>query len=210
MNNFSDAIDIKDVKSKVSGKYVYFKQGVGSRIAEVLFDDQVLLPIGNYENFYEFLDKKEVFPYNELLSTSKMLVDDLLDKKILKLNAQNIELNNSYKYILKEIYYNKEFQPYYHLDLVSKVNELKNLEIVECKSTLFPKSESDFYDFMFNDRQFDNGLRIRNRYIHSNNNLDEATNEMNYYYILIFMILLMYRVREDCILSVSVKDSKKQ
>lgn len=209
LNNFSDAIDIKDVKSKVSGKYVYFKQGVGSRIAEVLFDDQVLLPIGNYENFYEFLDKKEVFPYNELRSTAKILVDDLLNNKILKLIDQNIELNNSYKYILKEIYYNKEFQPYYHLDLAPKVDELKNLEIVECKSTLFPKSESDFYDFMFNDRQFDNGLRIRNRYIHGNNNLAEATNEINYYYILIFMIQLMFRIREDCMLSVSVKDSKK-
>lgn len=94
------------------------------------------------------------------------------------------------------------------MDLAQELDELKKLKVVDCKSTLFPKSESDFYDFMFNDKQFDNGLRIRNRYIHGNNNLDETTNEMNYYYILIFMIQLMFRIREDCTLSVSKKNNK--
>lgn len=80
---------------------------------------------------------------------------------------------------------------------------------MEYGSTLFSKSESDFYDYMFNDKQFNNGLRIRNRYIHGNNNLDESVNEINYYYILILMIQLMFRIREDCMLAVSVKNSKK-
>lgn len=210
LNNFSDAINIQDVKSQVDNKYVYFKEGVGTRIANLLFDDQVLLPIGNYTNFYEFMENKKSFLYSDVQPALRSVVDYLVNYKVLRLNNQNIELNSSYVYILKEIHYNKEFQPYYHLDLIPKIDELKKMKIIECKSTLFPKSESDFYDFMFNDKQFDNGLRIRNRYIHGNNNLDEATNEMNYYYILIFMIQLMFRIREDCMLSVSVKDSKKQ
>lgn len=208
LNSFSDSIYIKDVSSQVNDKYVYFNEGVGTRIANLLFDDQTLLPIGSDKNFYEFMENKKSISYNDVQPVLKSVVDDLVNYKILRLNNQNIELNNPYVYILKEISYNKEFQPYYHLDLAQELDELKKLKVVDCKSTLFPKSESDFYDFMFNDKQFDNGLRIRNRYIHGNNNLDETTNEMNYYYILIFMIQLMFRIREDCTLSVSKKNNK--
>lgn len=209
LNSFSDAINIQEVKSQVDNKYIYFKQGAGTSVERLLFNDQASLPMGECKNFYEFMNKKDTIIYDNLRPEEKQNIDFLRNYEILKLNKKSIEWDSSYTDILKEIYYHGEFQPYYHLDSISKVNELKDLEIVEYGSTLFPKSESDFYDYMFNDKQFNNGLRIRNRYIHGNNNLDESVNEINYYYILILMIQLMFRIREDCMLAVSVKNSKK-
>lgn len=61
------------------------------------------------------------------------------------------------------------------------LDELITNKKVIFESTLFSKPEQDYLNYILNDRQFDNGPAIRNKYLHGNNNQRIEEHESDYY-----------------------------
>ncbi len=61
-----------------------------------------------------------------------------------------------------------------------------------------------------NKSEFDNGLDLRNRYIHGTQIVDENKNEQDYYIFLRIMILIVIKINEEFCLLHPVKAQKNK
>ena len=65
------------------------------------------------------------------------------------------------------------------------------------ESSLFNRKEQDYLDYMLNKSKFDNGLDLRNRYLHGNNTFDIGEQEEDYIKTLKIAILTVLKISED-------------
>ena len=72
-------------------------------------------------------------------------------------------------------------------------------KIVTTKSTLFSKPETNYINYLLNRAEYDNGLEIRNRYMHGIQqvNLNEEEHKQNYLILLRLFILLAIKINDD-------------
>ena len=62
---------------------------------------------------------------------------------------------------------------------------------------MFSKPEQDYYNYLFNKSEFDNGLDLRNRYIHGTQNVKEELNKDDYFIFLRMMPLIIIKINEE-------------
>ena len=55
----------------------------------------------------------------------------------------------------------------------------------------------DYLDYMLNDRTFDNGPQLRNRYIHGSKYADSNQNMLDYYRLLKILSLVILKINEE-------------
>ena len=125
-------------------------------------------------------------------------IDWLIEHKIIKIDDEKrITLYKEKVKILNELYehdvvcfnYLKKYQPI--------ITEFEETGIVKFSSTLFSKPEQDYYNYLFNKSEFDNGLDIRNSYIHGTQRVNENQNRQDYYIFLRIMILIVIKINEE-------------
>ena len=90
------------------------------------------------------------------------------------------------------------------------LEELKNRGLVEFESSVFSRPEQDYFNYCMNKSEFDNGLDLRNRYIHGTQIVDENKNEQDYYIFLRIMILIVIKINEEFCLLHPVKAQKNK
>ena len=72
--------------------------------------------------------------------------------------------------------------------------------ILKSESTLFSKPEIDYLNYYLNKSEFNNGLDLRNMYIHGthpNDKESEKIHETNYMRILKIFILAIIKINDD-------------
>ena len=72
---------------------------------------------------------------------------------------------------------------------------------LENQNTLFSIFESDYMNYILNKAKFENGFDLRNKYLHGSYPLDEKQNAIDYYQMLIIMILVLFKIHEEFLLS---------
>jgi hypothetical protein len=201
----SEQLTYENIPSLVNKKYVY---GVGDEYNAVkafLFSDQTSLTYSEktektYNNFFELLcyekNKLEDFPDYYIEK-----VNWLLEREYLREDKQgNIMLNNKRLImILRDLYFN-EVISYWRLPKLERkiIDEMEQKNIVEFENTLLSRPEQNYINYLLNKSQFNNGLDLRNEYIHGQPNPNnEKKHKQNYLIFLRLFILVVIKINDD-------------
>ena len=207
-----DSKKFKDIPSLVENKYLYGKGKDLEYFKFALFSDQCMLLFvkrihekgKSYKNLFDLLFHEDVYisDYREQdVSSLKWLEENGL---IATDESGLIKLGNIYKVaIIKELFDNGviskwHFEPKANLAIEEWLQKGYLIE----KSSLLTEQEADYFNYILNNAEFVNGLRLRNKYSHGNEQAitDEDKHKNNYYYFLRILTILAIKINDDCIL----------
>lgn len=199
---------IKDIPSMVDNKYIYPCGKDYQTITHLLFSDQSIIHYipelsKNYDTFYSLLEEQDVY-YDMFQEYQTPSINWLIEHDIIKLNEEKriVPYREKLK-ILNELYEQNVVCWNYVKKYQDVIVEFKRLGILQFSSSLFSKSEQDYYNYLFNKSEFDNGLDIRNRYSHGTQRVNENQNKQDYYIFLRIMILIVIKINEEFCLKYS-------
>lgn len=199
LNFKSTPLDISNVKSLIPNKFVYFSKTEGRAIATLLFSTQAFTSICvkyQSKNFFDAVTHNKVF-IQDVEEFDRNDLRYLIQFKIVNVKDDILQLNKKCVAVLRSIYLHGEYEPYWSKDVTTILDYLKEKNIIRFGQTLLAEPEMDFYYYICNSRKFTNGLDLRNKYIHGNSNLSEKENELNFYTILLVLIILIIRINDE-------------
>lgn len=198
----TEHIFIKDMPSMLSNKYIYPCGNDYQTISNLLFSDQSIIHYlpklsNNYNSFYCLLEKENVY-YDMFEDYQIPSIDWLIDHNIIKIdNKKRIMPYWEKIKILNELYQHDVVCFSYMKKYQSIIMELNKMGLVQFSSSLFSRPEQDYYNYLFNKSEFDNGLDIRNSYTHGTQRVDENQNKQDYFIFLRIMILIVIKINEE-------------
>lgn len=198
----TEHIFIKDIPSVLSNKYIYPCGNDYQTISNLLFSDQSIIHYlpklsNNYNSFYCLLEKENVY-YDMFEDYQIPSIDWLIDHNIIKIdNKKRIMPYWEKIKILNELYQHDVVCFSYMKKYQSIIMELNKMGLVQFSSSLFSRPEQDYYNYLFNKSEFDNGLDIRNSYTHGTQRVDENQNKQDYFIFLRIMILIVIKINEE-------------
>lgn len=203
----SSPIPFKDIKTLVKNKYVYACSEEYNRIQYYFFSDQCMLHYiervkKSYSSFFELINhekiKKEDYgvyaehEINYLLENGYIIENE---EGYLKINKKTII------YIFKDLRENEVINYWRYPKTFRKViDELVKENILCFGESLLSKTEIDYYNYYLNKSEFNNGLDLRNKYIHGTQPSSEDAEEKHRYNYMIFLklfILLLIKINDD-------------
>lgn len=191
---------IENIPSFLEKKYGYIEDRELLNISEYLFSDQSQLGyIENkegYSNFEELIINEDVL-ISDFPDYNRVLINLLIEKNIIYKNEHGyIRLEEDITKILKDFYYNKVICINYYKNSSVLDSLILNGKVV-CESKLFSRQEQEYLNFLLNDRLFDNGPALRNKYSHGNNPIDLEEHEKDYFQILKVITLIIIKINEE-------------
>lgn len=205
----SEHLIYNNIPSLLDKKYAY---GTGDEFRDatfLFFSDQSGLG-------YNEKAKKSYNNYFELICNEKFKLSDYPDYNISKINwlinhdyltidkEYIIFKNMSLIMILKDLYFNEVINYWkYPKPLRKIIDELEKKNIIEFESFLFSRPEQEYINYFLNKSQFNNGLDLRNKYSHTQPNIDhdEKIHNQNYMIFLRLFIISVIKINDDfCIL----------
>lgn len=194
------SIMIEDVPSFSQRKYGYITDNELINISHLLFSDQSQISyIEGKEEYltFEELIKNEKIKITDFLEYQKRILELLIGKNIIWINTDKyIQLNKEIVSILKDYYLNEVICINYYKNNKT-LNTLISDKKIDCESKLFSRPEQKYINFILNDRDFDNGPALRNKYAHGNNTQNIYEHENNYFQILKIFVLLIIKINEE-------------
>ena len=191
---------IENIPSFLEKKYGYIEDRELLNISEYLFSDQSQLGyIENkegYSKFEELIINEDVL-ISDFPDYNRVLINLLIEKNIIYKNEHGyIRLEEDITKILKDFYYNKVICINYYKNSSVLDSLILNGKVV-CESKLFSRQEQEYLNFLLNDRLFDNGPALRNKYSHGNNPIDLEEHEKDYFQILKVITLIIIKINEE-------------
>lgn len=191
---------IENIPSFLEKKYGYIEDRELLNISEYLFSDQSQLGyIENkvvYSNFEELIINEDVL-ISDFPDYNRVLINLLIEKNIIYKNKHGyIRLEEDITKILKGFYYNKVICINYYKNSPVLDSLILNRKVV-CESKLFSRQEQEYLNFLLNDRWFDNGPALRNKYSHGNNPINLEDHEKDYFQVLKTIVLIIIKINEE-------------
>lgn len=191
---------IENIPSFFEKKYGYIEDRELLNISEYLFSDQSQLGyIENkvvYSNFEELIINEDVL-ISDFPDYNRVLINLLIEKNIIYKNKHGyIRLEEDITKILKDFYYNKVICINYYKNSPVLDSLILNRKVV-CESKLFSRQEQEYLNFLLNDRWFDNGPALRNKYSHGNNPINLEDHEKDYFQVLKTIVLIIIKINEE-------------
>lgn len=193
----SEHLFFNDIPSLVERKYVY---GIGneySSVCSLFFSDQSPLAYiekvsNSYNSFYELLcnEKVQLKDYPEYC---KSRINWLIDNNYILVDEQEyIKFNNKFLImILRDLYINEVIYYWKYSEQGRNIiDELEQRNIIEYESSLFSRPEQEYINYYLNKSQFNNGLDLRNKYSHTQPDIDEENVHMQNYMIFLRLFVL--------------------
>ncbi|WP_249300356.1 hypothetical protein [Feifania hominis] len=193
---------IKDIPSMIDKKYIYPCGKDYQTITFLLFSDQSIISYipalpENYNTFNDLLIEHEVY-YDMFQEYQIPSINYLIENKLIKLDERRRIISYREKFkILKELHEHNVVCWNYIKQYRDVIVELEKSGTIQFSSSLFSKPEQDYYNYLFNKSEFDNGLDIRNRYSHGTQRVNENQNKQDYYIFLRIMILIVIKINEE-------------
>ena len=115
----------------------------------------------------------------------------------------------SYKTVLGNIYRIAIIKDLFDIGVISKwhfdpnafpvIQEWIDAGMLIEKSSLLTQQEVNYFDYILNNAEYDNGLQLRNKYAHGNQLAitDENEHKKNYYYFLRIFTILAIKINDD-------------
>ncbi len=195
------------VKSFSSQKYGYLIDNELIKASDAFFSDQSPLIYiktiqNNYDTFCDLLLYEKV-RYDDFYDCQKNLINFLSKINLLYYDSNHIlHFHKDKLFVLKDCYLNEVIclthykNPSYDESL-KYIDSLILSKKFTIENTLFSRPEQDYLDYVLNDRRFDNGLQLRNKYIHGSNQLDVNEHTHDYYHILKLLVLTVLKMYEE-------------
>lgn len=202
-------IKFENVPSLVNNKYIYGKGENYRNFTNLLFSDQC--PYSYVERIHE--NAREYSCFLDLITKEQIYLSDYIEAEhpafIYLSDYDLIEIapdglmtaRNIMKLaILKDLYKNEVISKWhYPQSFYSAINELVEKGILIEKNSLFSVPEISYLNYLLNRAEYSNGLEVRNKYIHGNQqvNMNEDEHAQNYYILLSILILLAIKIDDD-------------
>lgn len=211
----SDHMWVKDCKSIVRDKYVY-GTGEGFEIAcYYLFSDQSDLAYVEridkpYDSFYELLRSETIYD-TDFPQYTKSIFNWLIEHGYILIEDHQIKFGNYVRVALLKQLYDNNVISYWHVSerCQAELQKMKENNLVEFESSLFAKKEYEYFDYYLNKATYNNGLDLRNKYLHGsqpNSPEDEKIHMNNYWTILKLFVLCVLKINDD--VEVGERDEK--
>lgn len=193
---------IKDIPSLISNKYLYPSGKDFETIGRLLFSSQSDLYYipqfsKEYSSFYEVL-KREDISYDMFEDYQKIGIDWLKQHNIIGVDKENKILFNNHKlFLLHQLYEHKVVVLNYFKKYQTIIDELVKMGIVEYSSSLLSIPEQQYYNYLFNEVNWNNGLIIRNKYSHGTQIRNDKENMHDYFILLRIIILIIIKINQE-------------
>lgn len=213
-------IKFENIPSLIERKYVCAGNEECDKLSYLLFSDQCLLSYNRkvsnkeYDSFIDIITKENI-KYEDFEKFQQNQLDTLIDKKIIKISENGFLIisDKLMVNILKQIYYREVINKYdtqkpYH----KRIEDLTNEGLLKEYSSLLSIPEINYFNYLLNRSEYRNGLEIRNRYIHGNQQVlaDEKIDKTNYMILLRIFIILIIKINDEfCILDKQKQNNKK-
>lgn len=213
-------IKFENIPSLIERKYVCAGNEECDKLSYLLFSDQCLLSYNRkvsnneYDSFIDLITKENI-KYEDFEKFQQNQLDTLIDKKIIKISENGFLIisDKLMVNILKQIYYREVINKYdtqkpYH----KRIEDLTNEGLLKEYSSLLSIPEINYFNYLLNRSEYRNGLEIRNRYIHGNQQVlaDEKIDKTNYMILLRIFIILIIKINDEfCILDKQKQNYKK-
>lgn len=217
-------ITFESVPSLVGEKYIYGGNKDYTDLTFILFSDQCM---------YSFVpriheQKKEYTSFLDLILHEQVNISDyeererwafkyLADYDLIKIAPDGlISVNNKEKVaVLKDLYKNEVVSKWhYSVTALSEIQELLDKGVLVEKSSLLSTPEVNYLNYLLNRSEYDNGMEIRNKYIHGIQQviMNEDEHMQNYLIFLKIFVLLTIKVNDDFDLRrmIDIKDNTGQ
>lgn len=182
-------------------KYGYIKDNKLIDIINLIFSNQSPLA-------YNKDTKSDYNSFADLIKLERFTIDDFDDyqKNYIKLIIEEEIIIEENKILKFDVDAFKLLDYYYHNHVICltyyKNNKfLKKFikdEKINFEGTLFSREEVNYLNYILNDRSYDNGLSLRNKYLHGSYYVEnEEENKVDYFKILKVFILLIIKINEE-------------
>ena len=203
----SRPIPFNDIPSRVKNKYIYAKSEEYNLISYLFFSDQCMLKYierleGKYSNFFDTIKNEKIKP-EECPKYEQNNLNTLISKNYLEIDEEGyLKFKDKERIIVfRDINYNEvacywKYPQKYQKEIDKMISE----GILKSESTLFSKPEIDYLNYYLNKSEFNNGLDLRNMYIHGTQPSEtesDQTHETNYMRILKIFILAIIKINDD-------------
>lgn len=205
--DLSNSVKSKDISSLVSEKYVFCNDTKLTELINDLFSNKSPLNLWSnntdYNSFVEAILKGKI-AINNIPVYLQQIITNMIDYDILSVYDSVLSIENEKIILFKDLFENDELS----LNHLTKTRKITEKYIKEgkfgVKSALLTKEEADYFDYMLNNKTFDNNRAIRNSYMHGTNPLDVNHHINTYYLIIKFLLLLIIKINDDIQLSKQV------
>src|SRR5699024_8614637 len=113
--------------------------------------------------------KRKSLYYSEFYKHQQIEIDYLQKLKYIKIDDEGIiRWANKERVIVLNGLYHNEVISFYRMPAFIR-NEIDNMVkegLIYFESSLFSKPEADYFNYYMNNSKFQNGPRLRNRYVH--------------------------------------------
>lgn len=197
------------VKSIVDNKYVYGNGKDYENLSFMLFSDQCMFSFveriykqgRSYDSFIDLLLKEEIF-LSDYREREKESFEYMASFDLVSIDKNGkIEPKNKIKLaILRDLYQNDVIsKKHYPSDAQKVIDEFIEKGILIEKSSFFSQPETDYLNYLLNRSEYNNGLEIRNKYIHGiqHVNQNETEHKQNYYILLRILILIAIKINDE-------------
>lgn len=198
----SNGVALNQLTSLTERKYIYMTNELKSHLWYFFSDQSTLNYISedlNAESFYE-LTLNNSLTMDDFEEYHRPTLNQLIDLNYLVEDKEKIiRFKNECKmFLLKDLYENETIC-YKRLPLGSQreIDLLIDASLVEVGATLFSKNEQAYFNYYLNNQQFQNGLQLRNRYMHRRQVLNEEQHKQNYLIGLKLLICIVLKINEE-------------
>lgn len=141
---------------------------------------------------------KEKCQINDFANYQLERINWLIDRGAIRQgDDNNLELNYSRVYILKDLYDHDVICIQYLSELSDTLNEMIQNNDIKIENTLFSKPEKEYLNYVLNKAEYSNGLDLRNKYAHSTYPQNEEEQKRDYIELLKVMVLIITKMNEE-------------
>ncbi|MDY0779744.1 hypothetical protein [Tenacibaculum sp. IB213877] len=197
-------LHLSKVNSKLKRKYVYGKSNEYLRIKYCFFSNQSMLyyiePFKEkYRTFYQLIINENI-SYNDFQDYQKGEIDYLISNEYLSTDKGGfLRINNQELiFVIGKLHYEDVINFWHYSERTRNVIlEMENNGMVKFENTLFTIEERRYLNYYLNQKEFSNGLDLRNKYLHGSNSSSIDTQQNDYLTLLKLLILVIYKIEDD-------------
>ena len=211
-----------DIPSLVENKYIYGIGNTLNNLKNTMFSDQCMLSFvprihnegKTYSRLFDLLYNEKIYlsDYHEhFIPTVKWLEENGL---ITIDDGGLIQLGDIYKIAILKDLFDSGVISKWHFDpqAFSTMQEWIDAGMLVERTSLLTQQEVNYFDYILNNAEYDNGLQLRNKYAHGNQLAitDENEHKNNYYYFLRIFTILAIKINDDFILREQLSRTQNQ
>lgn len=198
----SQQVVFSDIPSMQSRKYIHAKSAECYKTQHLLFSDQSLLltpETADGETLpFASAVAQGLVSVGQLHPHEKTFIEQLCQREIINITEGGVlSIDPQKARIYKELYESEVMCYHYYRRLWPVLDEMESRGEIEYGATLFSRPEQHYLSYMLNQKEYGNGLRLRNKYVHGGYPAEKAKQERDYWQLLKIMALVIIKINEE-------------